>query len=417
MDADVLVLGAGVAGLAAAQRLSAQGMRVVVLEARDRVGGRIHTLRGEGWDHPVELGAEFLHGTPRKLLSLGDRLALAPRKADGAHWIFRRGKVERADDSYEAAMELVGKMSEREETPAKFLARHHLTKTRRGQLVKEFVEGFFVADEQRVSTHFLAEESEAAEQVSGDVIHRPTRGYDALPNRLAKELDVRLSTSVSRVGWKRGRVEVIAHDALGKRLKLQATKVVVALPLGVLKAQTVRFDPWPRGFRSACQRLENGPIVKVAVRFREPFWERARAKDFTFMHSPHAAVPVWWRPKPFDSTVLVGWAAGPVAEPLIGREPRAVLGKALRSLEQAFGAKDLKVDAYRVVDWASDPYARGGYLVVPVGRGEDPEAISRPVERTLYFAGEHTQLEGHAGTVHGALWTGQRAADEVLAER
>src|SRR3954466_2806714 len=119
MHHDVLVLGAGVAGLSAARALAAQGVHVAVLEARGRVGGRVHTLRGEGWPHPIELGAEFLHGRPRAL-ELPCRWALLPWNADGAHWERVGQKVKRVDGPFEEAMELFPKMEQREETAQQF---------------------------------------------------------------------------------------------------------------------------------------------------------------------------------------------------------------------------------------------------------------------------------------------------------
>jgi monoamine oxidase len=208
---------------------------------------------------------------------------------------------------------------------------------------------------------------------------------------------------------------VRARDALGAAQQFTASAAIVTLPLGVLNSGDVRFSPAPRLLERA-RRLAVGNIVKFLFRFREPFWERTRLRDFTFLHAIEERVPVWWRPRPFTSTVLVGWAAGPRARLFAGKEPLAQARLALRSLERSFGVASLSrlVADHRVIDWGADPHARGGYLVVPAHRLPVLEAFKEPLSQTLYFAGEHTHDGGHAGTVHGALQTGTRAAQQWL---
>jgi monoamine oxidase len=411
---DVLVLGAGVAGLAAARDLTAQGLRVAVLEARERIGGRVHTVRGEDWPHPIELGAEFLHGRPRAL-KLPGRLSLRARFADGAHWGLMGRKAARADEEFEEAMGLFPQMAEREEAAEEFLSRRRLSGAPVGRLARQFIEGFYAADPKRVSTGFLAEEARAQDEVHGEEVYRPTGGYDVLPRALAEGLRIFRSTVVSRVQWVKHRVVVQARDALGEQVRFSARRLVVALPLGVLQSGAVKFSPWPANLRAAIRNLEMGSIVKVVLRFREAFWEQTRLSDFTFIHTFDLPIPVWWRPKPFASRVLVGWAAGPMADRLVGRPTPWVLERALQSLERSFSVPRLArmLDAFRVVDWATDPFARGGYMVVPVGQRAVQAELARPISGTVFFAGEHTNIGGHAGTVHGAMWTGQRAAEQV----
>lgn len=204
MKTDVLVLGAGVAGLAAARELERRGVEVRVLEARDRLGGRVHTLRDASWPHPIELGAEFGHGLPRKL-HYPWRLRL--RGADGEHWALVEGRRARADDAFEQAMELMAQMKGHETTADAFLREHADAETSR--FVRSFIEGFFAADPRTVSTGFLARENEGSEEVSGDRLFRPTAGYDLLPRRLAEGLTVHQSTVINQVpgrearcGWK-----------------------------------------------------------------------------------------------------------------------------------------------------------------------------------------------------------------------
>lgn len=416
MKTDVLVLGAGVAGLAAARELERRGVSTLVLEARARIGGRVHTLHDAAWPHPIELGAEFLHGLPRRL-RLPGRFSLRVREADGQHWAVTNGRRHRADDATEAAFGLLGEMKGPEMTAAAFLRRHRAPTMAR-EFARSFVEGFYAADPRSVSTRFLARESEGSDEVSGERLFRPTRGYDALPGVLARGLTILESMSVTHVAWRPGHVTVRARDALGAKQEFTARAAIVTLPLGVLNSGEVRFSPVPHLLARA-RKLTVGNIVKFVFRFREPFWERTRLRDFTFLHTIEERVPVWWRPRPFTSPVLVGWAAGPKARRFSGKEPLAQARLALRSLERSFGMEELSrlIADWRVIDWGADPFARGGYLVVPVQRVPVLEALEAPVDRTLFFAGEHTHASGHAGTVHGALQTGRRAARQWLEGR
>ena len=413
MKTDVLVLGAGVAGLAAARELDRAGVRTLVLEARARLGGRVHTLHDPAWPHPIELGAEFLHGLPRRL-HLPGRFTLRPRDADGEHWAVTNGRKHRADDVTESAFEILGQMKGPETTANDFL-RHHRARAEELRFARAFVEGFYAADPHSVSTRFLAHESEGSDEVSGERLFRPTRGYDVVPRVLAKGLTVLESMTVTHVTWRRNRVTVRARDALHTEHEFNARAAIVALPLAVLNSGGVRFSPEPHLLERA-RKLNVGNIVKFVFRFREPFWERTALRNFTFLHSIEEHVPVWWRTRPFESTVLVGWTAGPRARRFSSKEPLAQSRLALRSLERSFKLEGLSrlVADWRVIDWGADPFARGGYMVVPVQRLPVVEALEAPVDHTLFFAGEHTHAGGHAGTVHGALQTGLRAARQLL---
>jgi monoamine oxidase len=235
---------------------------------------------------------------------------------------------------------------------------------------------------------------------------------------------VRLGFVADQVRWRRGHVEVRA----GPSHRVVARRVLVTLPLGVLQSRpgtrgAVRFSPpIPDKIRSA-RRLQMGPVVKVALRFKTPFWETAqqggkdRLTDMSFMHRRDAAVPTWWTFLPMRTRVLMGWAGGPFAARLFGRRPEAVLGKALRSLATMIDVPLSRVrsqlEAFHIADWQKDPFARGAYSWVPVGALEAVKELAQPIDGTLFFAGEATLHEGMSGTVHGAVATGWRAANEI----
>lgn len=408
---DAVVLGAGVAGLAAARALRDAGATVALLEARERLGGRVHTLHDASWQHPIELGAEFLHGKPRKLALPGlNRLEVA--SCDGAHWALDGRRLVEVTQDAEAALSLLSRTGGRDESAADFLGHHRHEPARIRSIARQYVEGFFAADPSSVSSRFLAQEQRGTDAVSGEEMFRPLRGYDQVVSALGRGLEVRTQHVVRAVRWRRRSVDVSGDSFIG-RFEVRAHLAVVALPLPLL-ARFVRFAPrLTRSFAA----FESLPIIKVLLRFRRPVWEHSKAKDFTFLHLPGQRVPVWWRPKPFASNVLVGWCAGPAATSVSGQPAAVVLRHALSSLRAAFGKKPLEhqLCGAHVADWGADPFAMGGYVSVPVNRLADQHRLREPVDETLFFAGEHTDTDGHAGTVHGARWSGERAAREAIA--
>jgi monoamine oxidase len=295
-----------------------------------------------------------------------------------------------------------------------------------------YVEGFHAAPAARASAQAIAQQQEAADDVHGDELRRVREGYDAIVARLADDVGdarVHLGAIVHRVAWRRGHVTVEAGAALdGAPLPaLRAGAAVITLPLGVLQRSArerggIAFAPsLPADKRGAIDALAMGNVIKVALRFSEPWWqplEQRLGAPLSFVHERRAAVPTWWRPLPFAAPMLVGWAAGPAARPLRGRGADAIAGAALASLARTTRVPLARlrplVQAWHVVDWASDPFAAGAYSWVPVGAVAAQSALAAPVDDTLFFAGEATHAGGASGTVHGALATGLRAADEIL---
>jgi len=243
---------------------------------------------------------------------------------------------------------------------------------------------------------------------------------------------LRLSTVATEIRWSAGRVVVEARKHGGHPLpSLQARAAIVTLPLGVLRAPTgadgaIRFAPRLHDVERAAGALVQGPLFKLLLRFRTPFWSSgtptlngARLRGFGFAQLPGAMIPTWWTTAPVESGVLTGWAGGPLALELSALGPEARRNRALECLAQLFGTprgllEDLLEDEV-IHDWQADPFARGGYAVTPVGALGAARVLARPVADTLFFAGEHTHTGGQAGTVHGALETGEAAARACLA--
>ena len=434
-EADVVVVGAGVAGLEAARRLLLAGLSVIVVEARPRIGGRIDTHRPDGWPGPIEGGAEFVHGRPRGLVSALDAAGARLVELSPRHMLARGGRIRPVGTAWRRAMAFLDQLPDEDVSCSDVMRRPAMARAldRDGRaFLQSFVEGFNAADARRISVRGLNKQTEASEQEQGDRLFRTRDGYDALPALLSRPLlrnpgTLRLSTVVTRVAWGGGGVVVDARGLWGGPLPpVRARAALITVSLGVRQARppaagAIRFQPaLPDAKRRAIARLAIGNVLKVVARFRAPFGQGVFRKvppATTFLHLPGAPVPTWWVAAPRPSTCLVGWTAGPAADRLHANGPDAAVGVALRGLARGLGlparALTAALEDARVFDWANDPFARGAYSWVPVGALDGPAALAVPVGDCLYFAGEATDVGGDPGTVHGALATGARAAHEI----
>jgi monoamine oxidase len=414
MDAsqDVVIIGAGAAGLAAADTLRRAGKSVLVLEARERVGGRCWTHRMPGLDIPVELGAEFLHGEARETHALMRRAGRRAIKANRTQRSFDGKRLKPRNSFAEAARSVRGAVLEKDISFDRFLEGRKLSEKTR-TFARMMVQGFDAADPARVSARSIIEEWGEGGSL-GHSQPRPEDGYGALmdwlaANLVSRKVNLQLGAVVREVRWTRGGVTV-RGTFQGEPFKVRARKAIITLPLGVLQANDVRFIPSLAAKRAALGALASGPVVRVAMRFHEAVWEK-RAPGVAFFHSPRADFPTFWTPLPMRAPLFTAWAGGPRAAKLTGKSHRTLVAKALADVKRIF--PNVRLAAAQAQDWQQDPFSRGGYSYVLVGGSGARETLAAPLGGTLYFAGEATDTD-EAGTVAGALRSGIRAAREIL---
>lgn len=421
---DVVVIGAGAAGLLAARRLAEAGRKVVVLEARDRVGGRISSGEPTGWRGPVELGAEFVHSGNEALEAVLREAKVRKRSVAERHWLAGDGRQARMDDAWDRIYAVMGKIGPRFRGDfARWLERHGDDVPAPDRALAEaFVKGFNGAPLERMSARALFEASKEDEEQ-----FRPSKRYASVVEMLARKLEraggrVELRREVRRVVWSRGGVEV--EDRRG--WSWSGRCALVTLPLGVLKAKkgergAVRFEPRLTEKEEVLGKIESGHARRVVLRMREDIWRRGpipaamRARDgraFGFIHSEEELFPVWWSEAP--RPVLVGWTGGPAAAAMAGWSQAKVVRAACATLARLLGCEERQVRAAvreaRTHDWAADPFTRGAYSFAVAGAETAPQRLARTVGGVLFFAGEATADGLELGTVHGALASGERAA-------
>lgn len=438
MSSQVIIIGAGVSGLAAALELARAGFEVTVLEARDRVGGRIFTAKDDAVV-PVEYGAEFIHGKPPETLKIVDDAHLALSEVPQRHWQSHHGKLIHTDEYWSDLEDIM--MGMRRVPGPDISFKEYLERYRSGDseearsIATTFVEGYNAARSELISVQSLIMEEAAADAIDDNKQFRVLGGYCSVPERLLTQsrllgVSVFLNSVVEQIKWSKHRVEVTAQTPLSTQ-RYAASRVLITLPLGVLQAAPssvggVTFEPSVAQKIDAANKLIMGSVVKLVLRFREPFWEdlaidadgaRQKLDELSFIHAPGEEFPTWWTQVPVRSSLLVGWTAGTNAERLQGLGQAAIIESALESLSKVVQIPEKltadHLEAIYLHDWTADPFSRGAYSYVPVGNLDAQSELGKPVEDTLFFAGEATNTQGYYGTVHGAIQTGLRAAREI----
>lgn len=409
---DAVIVGAGAAGLAALAELNAAGVRAVCVEALDRIGGRIYTVHDPLSSAAIELGAEFVHGKPPEIFELAETAKLplveraheihypldAPREEeDGGMWRLMSAMEDAAESGPDRSF-------------AEFAA-HAPFDERAKRGATRFVEGFNAARAEIVSIQALAQESKAADAIDGDRSFHLIDGYDSAARALLPSgAELRLNTVAERVVWKSGQAVVHARSALdGSKQAIEARCAMVTVSLGVLHSGAIQFEPEPAAALAAARDLAFGEAFRVTFRFE-------RTPEFLppgFILSDEPVFPTWWSTMPLQAPLITGWSAGPKADALLDRPRESIVARARASLRRIAGRDLPPIAAAYFHDWHADPFFRGAYSYVRVGKLSAREALAQPVEDTLYFAGEAVNTSGHGSTVHGAIQSGRAAANAV----
>ncbi len=434
---DVIVIGAGVAGLACAQRLQAAGVDFLVLEAADRIGGRIQTDYTVGAGRPFELGALMIHGkrviTHTWLDEFGLHARPLPTTKRARFW--RDGRIERLPTPanlvhrtlglrafYQAAFTLPKRLVAYDGPDVSLAAWLETQPALPGAklLVNLLYAHASAADSDMLGVRGPAEESVLAGEEFGYRNFQVVEGYDALLSRRAAPFveRIRLRSRVTAIRRSPQGVRVETQGADGSQGQLQAKRVVVTLPLGVLKTEAVTFDPpLPEAKRAAIHTIAFGDAMVVLFRLRgSNLVDRLGDFGLLWGEGPTSfhRLYVGTRDAP---DILDGFVVGREARRRAGLTDQEVLELTLEDLRAIVpsSAHVGDADASACSRWPVHPFVRGGYSFLPPGATlQHRRDLAAPVDGMLFFAGEATHTHGEPATVHGAIETGYRAADEVI---
>ncbi len=413
----VIIVGGGVAGLFAARELSKNKYDVTILEATDRIGGRIHTIRNSLFTQPVEKGVEFVHGNLPLTIELLKEAGIEYNVVRGNMVRIVNGNWETQADFALGWDELMRKMNSirQDMTMDEFLKqnfngeKYHQLRTS----VLRFANGFDLADTSRASVLALREEWMGEE----DEQHRVPGGFDQLINFLGKEclksgVVIFTSSPVTEINWQRNSVNVTVN-----KVTYAASAVIVTTSLGQLQSErSIIFQPGIDDYFQAAKKIGFGSVVKVMLEFKEAFWEQKK-KGIGFLFT-NEIIPTWWTQSPSSYALLTGWAGGPQAWALESKDDQAIFDLALRSLANVFEkpVEEIKqlLTASAVVNWKNDPYSNGAYSYNTVESIQAKTLFNTPIEQTIYFAGEAFYEGPSPGTVEAALVSAKDVVEKIV---
>jgi monoamine oxidase len=431
-NADIIIIGAGATGLMAAHTLAKAGKTVILLEARDRCGGRIHTINDGRFFKNTELGAEFVHGELPVTLKLLKEAGIATHPASGEMVHYKNGRFDNdggRSEGWPVLMEKLKKI-DRDITINEFLEKEfpgsefNNLKTS----VRQFVAGYDSADPDDASTFALRNEWMNEDD---DAQYRVVGGYGKMIDYLEDEIKVAggsvfLNLIVKEIQWRCGYVKAITSNGT----TYEAGQLLIALPLGVLQADkdqlsTIKFKPPIPEKMDAISKMGFGAIIKILFEFDEPFWldQQTEAlagkslENMSFLLSDEE-IPTWWTQHPEPSPVITGWLGGPAAALKKGVRDEEICRQALYSLchifKRDFAELQSKLLAWRIMNWTNDPFTLGSYAYDTVNASVSRSKLDQPVDNTLFFAGEYLYEGPAMGTVEAALTSGAQVAKKII---
>lgn len=419
---DVLIVGGGAAGLMAALEIVLTGRSVAVIEAKNRLGGRIFTVEENGLT--VELGAEFIHGNLPLTQQLLQKAAAKTDKVKGSFWRHKAGQLSEQEDFIEDYNDLEKKFKNLsgDKSVAQFL-QDELSEEKYKDLrfsLHNYVEGYYAADTAKASTNALCEEL-AKDDEEQYRVHNGYRGLIQFLENQCRENGVQfyLSQPVTQLHWKKGDVVAITE-----KNSFNGKKALLAVPIGVLQKKCITFYPSLPEVEKAVQHLGFGHVIKITLQFEKAFWKDSSLtsgkdlSDLCFLFSEET-IPTWWTHYPTNDHVLIGWLGGPKAEQMQGFSKDEIVTKALSSLSKIFNLAIIHLQQIlkgaHWYNWSDDNHFYGAYSYEVVNGEEVIRSLQQPIEQTLFFAGEGLHHGPEIGTVEAALVSGRDTAHRLIA--
>ena len=418
----IIVIGAGAAGLMTAYELSKHNKKVILLEASERLGGRIYTYTNNTFSEPIELGAEFIHGNLPLTLNLLKQAGIKHYPVKGKMFHIEKGKFKKGQDNSTHWAELIKRMKElKHDIPLSDFLQQLFSDDKYESLresVKHFAEGFDLADISKVSTCSLYKEWSE----ENDEQYRIEGGYHQLISFLESECKkngciIYNNCCVKKINWSKNEVNIITMCSR----YFKSNKVVITVPLSVLQVDKndisyIEFTPAIDNYLEASKNIGFGTVIKILLEFNEAFWQQEK-KNIGFLFTGEK-IPTWWTQLPKNNCVLTGWMAGAKAFEFKDASDEDILESALNSLSAAFAESTSvlknKLSAYKIINWTNVQNIYGGYSYETLQSTNAKKLLTQPLEQTIFFAGEALDYGVMVGTVEAALESGKQAALKII---
>ena len=421
---DVIIIGGGAAGLMAAKVLSASRKKILLLEANDRLGGRIQRI--ESFSFPAEGGAEFIHGNLKTTFNLLKEAVLKKEKIKGNFCRVTNGKWKTEEEPVDYWDSLVNKLKDCKEdiTIDSFL--NKFLKEKKYDTVKKhfrkYIEGYDAADPKHTNVFAIRKEMEGEDEGQ----YRPVPDYYALINFLKDSClkcngIIKTGETVTEIRDNKT-IEVITSTG-----KYICKQIVIAVPLGVLQCKKnnkgfIKFPPSVRKYLIAAKQIGNGGVIKFLLEFDEAFWldkkflqqRKITAPSYIFSE---AVVPTWWTQYPYRKPLLTGWIAGPPSTKMKNYSQKKFTNVLLTSLSLIFSTPIHELTArlkkMKIMNWIKEPHILGGYSYSTLKTEKARDILLIPFDNKFYFAGEYL-TKNSTSTVDDALQSGRLAAEKII---
>jgi monoamine oxidase len=418
----ILIIGAGAAGLMAAFTL-ADNYDVTILEARNRTGGRIHSIPQKINNELLETGAEFVHGNLPQTLSLIKKAGLTLEKVTGKMFTVSNCEWKEEEEMIEGWDELLDKMKSLKDdiTLDGFLETYFADPSYENlrRHTRAYAAGFDLADPTKASTKSLYREwsQETEDQ------YRIKEGYGALISFLqtqCEEKGCRILTGkkIKQIDWQKN--EVTAYTSGNE--KFNAQQVIITLPAGILQQAisdaSINITPPLDKYDAAFQHIGYGHVLKIILIFKTAFWQQEHP-DTGFIFSEEI-IPTWWT-QSSTSPVLTGWLGGPAAVQWENISEEKIIETAIGSLSRIFKTDAASIISYLsehlILRWSNKPASLGAYSYETPLSEASVKILTTPIDNTVYFAGEALYKGPHPGTVEAAFCSGLETAEKILSTK